>query len=281
MNLIQSKSSSVIPKRKSSQTLLLYLLGTVCILTSTFAAEVLLKSQALRVNIQANQIKTTTLTPPTATMEPGPILIQSWVEGYPDGNIRSIGKSIYSIVFFGIDRPQPANPIRFDVAECNKLFFDFVRAKNRNEISWLDAFGGWNEYDQYIKGLNAYYSLQGQTEERIAWSRSEIRNGPFLNGNPGILLPIIFQGPAAERGTTTVQLKFPEIQMVRVGDHSVRLKVTDINGDPVSGERVHLECLAYANLHILRAIGISPHIFDNGLNNYYQDHMAIIVRNFS
>ena len=228
---------------------ILYFIGIVCIFTTSFAAEVLLQSLALRVNVYANQIKTTTFSPPTATMEPGLITINSWVEGYLDNGSRRVGKSPFSIVIFGPERSQPGNPIRFDVAECNKLFFEFVRSQNRNEIDYLEAFGGWDEYNQHSKGLNTYYSQHGSAEERIAWNRAIIRDGAFLNGKPGLVLPIIFQGPASERGLTQVYFKSPEIHMVRVGDRTVRLKVTDFNGDPVSGERVHLECLAYANLN--------------------------------
>ena len=227
---------------------ILCFIGAVCIFTTSFAGEVLLQSQALRVNVYANQIKTTTFSPPTATMEPGLITINSWVEGYLDNGFRGIGKSPYSMVFFDSERPQPSNQIRFDVGECNKLFFEFVRGQNRNEIDHYEAFGGWDAYGQLLKGRYTYYQQHGSAEERIAWSRAVIRDGPFLNGKPGLLLPIIFQGPAAERGRTSVYLKFPEIQMVRIGDRTVRLKVTDFDGNPVSGERVHLECLAYANL---------------------------------
>jgi hypothetical protein len=213
------------------------------------ASEVLLKQQALRVQVNAAQIRDITNSQtgvPMVLHEPGPVTIESWVEGYPDIGFRSMGKSAYSLVFFGSERPQPASPIRIDTGECNRVFFDFARKQNRNEITYTEAYRSWDAYGQSIVSLNNFFSgYGGSAEERIAWSRAEVRDGPFLNGTPGLKLPLYFQGPAGERGTTYAYLKFPEVSMSRVGDRTIRLKVTDINGDPVAGERVHLECLAY------------------------------------
>lgn len=218
------------------------------------AGEVLLEDQALRVLVKANEIRNMTNSQTgvqTVLLEPGPVTLESWVAGYPDIGFRSIGKSVYSLAQFGPERPQPSSSIRFDVGECNRLFFDFVRRQNRNEITYAEAYEVWDAYGQQIESLDRYFTSRGgSAEERIAWSRAQIRDGAFLNGTPGLKLPLLFQGPAGARGSAYAYLAFPEVRMSRVGDRTIRLKVVDINGDPVAGERVHLECLAYAIVRI-------------------------------